>query len=216
MSLSGSSLVNTYMCHLLSSVVSSLVISLKRTWWRHRREMLLIRDSSTLGRTSLLPNLTRKRRMGRSVRSAVLTSTPSWVLTPSSTGRCLQCLSVHLYTHLHTYPAQRPAPTDHSYVKLCLRMYTCTHTYIMYIHHKALTQCTHTMYTAHTLTILPPWDKHSHSVTASPSLSLPGRVPRSHPLHPHVPQQHQHRCGHPMHHPAVPLPHLTAGIRYRR
>ena len=117
------------LCHLLSSVVSPLVISLQRTWRRHRREMLLVRDSSTLGRTSLLPNLTRKRRMGRrSVHSAVLTSTPSWVLTPSSTGRCLQCLSVHLYTHLHTYTAQRPAPTDHSctYVCICIHRHSFT------------------------------------------------------------------------------------------
>ena len=158
-------------CHywdlLLSSCVSPLVISLQRTWRRHRREMLLVRDNSTLGRTSLLPNLTRKRRMGRrSVHSAVLTSTPSWVLTPSSTGRCLQ---------------------------LCV--YTCTHTYIMYIHHKETG--THTTY------------------TAPRSFSLPERVPRSHPSHPHVPKLYQHRCGHPLHHPAIPLPHLTAGIRYR-
>ena len=55
-----------------------------------------------------------------------------------------------------------------------------------------------------------------NSQTAPHSLSLPGRVPRSHPPHPHVPQLYQHRCRHPLHYPAVPLPHLTAGIRYRR
>ena len=55
-----------------------------------------------------------------------------------------------------------------------------------------------------------------NSQTAPHSLSLPGRVPWSHPPHPHVPQLYQHRCRHPLHYPAVPLPHLTAGIRYRR
>ena len=155
---------------LLPSCVSPLVISLQRTWWLHRREMLLVRGNSTLGRMSPLPNLTRKRRMGRrSVHSAVLTSTPSWVLTPSSTGRCLQ-----------------------------IYVYTCTHTYIMYIHYKGTG--THTAY-IHCTTFF---------------LSLLGRIPWSHPPHPHVPQLYQHWRGHPLHYPAVPLPHLTAGIRYHR
>jgi len=120
-------------------------------------------------------------------------------------GKVPATFCVYLYTHLHTYTAQRPAPTDHSctYVCIYIRRHSFTFHFTQTIKHLTALCIYHKKTGTHT------------TYTAPRSFSLPERVPQSHPSHPHVPKLYQHRCGHPLHHPAVPLPHLTAGIRYR-
>ena len=82
-------------------------------------------------------------------------------------------------------------------VRACVRVCVCVPVHTCIIHTGT---CSHT---------------NTHTSPCSP-LSLSGRFPGPHPTHPHVPQQYQHRRGHPLHHPTVPLPHLTAGFRYCR